>query len=174
MSLSCKGKSLILFIMLVFILSCSNTFADEMPGDIIINTDPQGAFVTRDDGIIEGLTPVEIILLEPGEHTFVFELAEHLTLERKLNVESGTRVSYDVDLVSTDGMIVCPHCKKLFHPPVKSPSKYKRGTLFKEINFLIYEGTKYLGPFNSGLIGLLYFENNWESYVKNEYDYNFF
>jgi hypothetical protein len=163
-----------IFIVLIFIVlfsSAGPSFSNEMPGMVIINTNPQGAYVTRDDGIIEGLTPLEIILLEPGDHSFVFKLNNHLVMQKTLKVYTGTCVTYNIDLKSMDGMIACPHCNKLFDMPVDAPSKYKRGPLFKELNFLIYEGAKYLGPFNSGLLGFIIFENNYDQILGNKFTY---
>lgn len=142
-------------------------WAQSAPGDLIIVTKPPGAAIYREDGIIEGLSPQEIILLEEGTHEITMELEGYLKRVEKVKVESGVRLEYDFALTPTAGMISCPNCGHLFDDPSPAPTGHKRGKdIFSEVNFLIYSAARMLAPFGTGMAGGVLMINNPGRVVK--------
>jgi len=134
--------------------------AQEEIGQLRINTVPPGATLYRDDGIIEGLTPQEMILIEAGVHDIELVLEGYEPMKRKIRVWPGVVTDYTFKLQTLQGMICCPHCGKHFKDPTPAPNRWERGPLFKELNFLVYKALGELMPMDTGMLGFAAVLNN--------------
>ncbi|PKK89526.1 MAG: hypothetical protein CVV64_14045 [Candidatus Wallbacteria bacterium HGW-Wallbacteria-1] len=142
----------------VFITSA---LAQEEIGQLMIATVPPGATLYRDDGIIEGLTPQEMILIESGDHDIELVLEGYMPMRRTVKVWPNVVTEYRFELESLSGQIQCPHCGKHFADPTPAPNRNRRGkNFFQELNYLVYRAMDELMPGRTGMLGFAAVLNN--------------